>query len=55
MATNDIAIILTSSEMMRMQMILIDHDGDDALRFLQEVRLKIESSTKKGMRSHLDK
>jgi lactam utilization protein B len=44
---------MTASEMVRLDMILVDEDKDDALAFLKEVRLKIEKSKNKGMKSHL--
>jgi hypothetical protein len=47
-------ITLTKQEMMRLEMILIDKDKDDALAFLRELRLKTEISTSIGMKSHLD-
>ena len=47
-------VALSAREMMRLKMIVVDGDGDDALAFLRELRLRIETSTIKGMKSHLD-
>jgi hypothetical protein len=47
-------VSLTKHEMIRLEMILIDKDKDDALDFLRELRSKIEASMIKGMKSHLD-
>ena len=47
-------VTLTKQDLMRIEMILIDQNKDEALAFLRELRLKIESTTIKGMKSHLD-
>jgi hypothetical protein len=47
-------VTLTKQDMMRLEMILIDKDKDDALVFLRELRSKIETNTIKGLKSHLD-
>lgn len=47
-------VTLTKQEMMRLEMILLDNDKDEALAFLREMRSKIEASTSIGMKSHLD-
>ena len=52
---HDVTVItLTKQEMMRMEMIVVDNDRDGALAFLRELRSNIETSTIKGMKSHLD-
>jgi hypothetical protein len=47
-------VTLTKQEMMRLEMILLDNDKDDALAFLREIRSKIEARSSIGMKSHLD-
>jgi len=44
---------LSKQEMVRLEMICIDDDKEEALSFLKEIRLKI-NQTVKGMKSHLD-
>jgi ArsR family metal-binding transcriptional regulator len=55
MAIHNVVVTLTVEEIVRMQMILVDRDAEDALKFVQELQQKIEKADKKGMRSHLDK
>jgi hypothetical protein len=51
----DITVVtLTKQEMMRLEMILIDKDKDEAFAFVRELRSKIETNSIKGMKSHLD-
>jgi hypothetical protein len=45
---------LTKQEMMRLEMIVVDKDKEEALAFLHEMRSKIEAGTIMGMKSHLD-
>lgn len=47
-------VAFTQKELMRLEMIVTDNDKDEALIFLKELREKIETSTIKGMKSHLD-
>jgi lactam utilization protein B len=47
-------IALTEQERMLLDMIVIDEDAGQALAFLRQLRSKIETSTIKGMKSHLD-
>jgi hypothetical protein len=54
MGQDSTVVTLSKQEIMRLEMILIDKDKDDALVFLRELRLKIEASTIMGMKSHLD-
>jgi hypothetical protein len=54
MAGDSCIVNLSRQEMMRIEMIVMDSDKDDALIFIRELRAKIESSSKKGMKNHLD-
>jgi lactam utilization protein B len=45
---------LTKQDMIRLEMIAVDNDKDEALAFIKELRQKIEGSAIKGMKSHLD-
>ena len=47
-------ITLSKQEMMRLEMIVVDNDKDEALAFMKVLHSKIETSTIKGMKSHLD-
>jgi hypothetical protein len=47
-------VTLTKQEMMQLKMIAVDNDKDAALVFIKELRRKMELSTIKGMKSHLD-
>ena len=55
MAEEKTVVSLTKQETMQLEMICIDNDKDEALAFLKEMRQKIECTTIKGMKSHLDK
>ena len=55
MSIDTTIIALSKQEIMRLEMIVIDNDKDDALAFMRELRLKIESTTIRGLKSHLDK
>lgn len=44
---------LTTQDMARLEIILIDADKDESLVFLKELRSRIEKSENKGMKSHL--
>lgn len=53
--SNDTSVItLSKQERMKIEMIVIDADKDEALTFVRELRSKIEATTK-GMKSHLDR
>jgi hypothetical protein len=54
MGNDATVVMLTKQEMMRLEIIVIDKDKDEALVFLRELRSKIEASTSIGMKSHLD-
>lgn len=54
MGQDTTVVTLTKQEMMRLEMILVDKDKDDALAFLHELHAKTETSTSIGMKSHLD-
>jgi hypothetical protein len=47
-------VALSAQEMVRLEMIIIDKDKDDALAFLSELRIKIQATSIKGLKSHLD-
>jgi|WetSurMetagenome_2_1015567.scaffolds.fasta_scaffold81876_2 hypothetical protein len=54
MGQDSTVVSLTKQELMQLEMIAVDNDKDAALVFLKELRSKIETSTIKGMKSHLD-
>jgi hypothetical protein len=54
MGQDTTVVTLTKQEMIRLEMIIIDKDKDEAFAFLRELRSKIEASTSIGMKSHLD-
>jgi hypothetical protein len=54
MGPNVMTVVLTQQEMLRIEMIVVDGDKDEALVFLNELRRKIEDTTVRGMKSHLD-
>jgi hypothetical protein len=54
MGQDTTVVSLTKRELMQLEMIAVDNDKDAALVFLKELRSKIETSTIKGMKSHLD-
>ena len=54
METDSCVVMLSKKELIRLEMIVVDGDKDDALKFLRELREKIEATTIKGMKSHLD-
>jgi len=47
-------VTLTKQEMVRLEMILVDKDKDDASRFYASCARKLRPSTSIGMKSHLD-
>lgn len=47
-------ITLSKQELMRIEVIVMDGDKDDALMFLRELRSRIQTTTITGMKSHLD-
>jgi hypothetical protein len=54
MAEELTVVSLTKPELIRLEMIIVDADKDDALTFLKELRKKIQNNTIKGLKSHLD-
>ncbi len=54
MESDSCIVVLSRQELIRIERMLIDGDKDDALKFVRELRDKIEATTIKGMRSHLD-
>ncbi len=54
MGNEPTVVTLTKQEMMRLEMIVVDKDKEEALAFLREMRSKIEAGTIMGMKSHLD-
>jgi hypothetical protein len=54
MENDSCVVILSRQEQIRLEIIVLDGDKDEALTFLRELRSKIESKTVKGMKSHLD-
>ncbi len=54
METDSCVVMLSKKELIRLEMIVVDGDKDDALKFLRELREKIESSVIKGMKSYLE-
>jgi lactam utilization protein B len=55
MSIDTTIIALSKQEIIRLEMIVIDSDKDEALAFMRELRSKIESHTIRGLKSHLDK
>jgi hypothetical protein len=53
MDSNPVVVSLSKQEQIRLEMICVDSDKDEALSFLKELRLKINHAVK-GMVSHLD-
>jgi hypothetical protein len=53
MGTDLTAVSLSKQELVRLEMICVDGDRDQALAFLKDLRLKI-NQTVRGMTSHLD-
>jgi lactam utilization protein B len=52
---NDTYVItLSKQERMKMEMIVIDADKDEALAFVRELRSRLEI-TIKGLKSHIDR
>jgi hypothetical protein len=47
-------VTLTKQELMQLEMIIVDNDKNAALVFIKALRRKMEASTIKGMKSHLD-
>jgi len=54
MDSNLVVVSLSKQEILKLEMICVDSDRDEALSFLKELRVKI-NQTVKGMKSHLDK
>ena len=50
----DAHVKVTVEERMRMEAILLDRDGEEALKILRVLRDRIEADGKQGLRSHLD-
>ena len=49
-------VVLDEKSLAELQMILLDNDGQEALRFLKEVIwAQVEAARRKEMRSHLEK
>ena len=53
MGTDLTVVSLSKQELIRLEMILVDSDRDQALAFLKDLRLKINQKVQ-GMTSHLD-
>ena len=53
MDSNLVVVSLTRQEIVKLEMICVDGDREQALSFLNDLRMKI-NQTVKGMRSHLD-
>jgi hypothetical protein len=54
MDSNPVVVSLSSQEILKLEMICVDADKDQALSFLNDLRQKINQKVK-GMQSHLDK
>jgi hypothetical protein len=54
MEPDQCVVVLSRQDLIRLEMIVIDGDKDEALIFLRELRSKIEGKTIRGMKSHLD-
>jgi lactam utilization protein B len=54
MGQDTTVVSLTAKELMQLEMIAVDNDKDAALVFIKELRQKLEQSTIKGMKSHID-
>jgi len=50
----DAHVKVTVEERMRMEAILLDRDGEEALKILRVLRDRIGAGENLGMRSHLD-
>lgn len=49
------AIVLDERELLELEMILVDEDGDEALRFLKKsVYAKVKRNQRNRLKSHLD-
>ncbi len=54
MGSDSRVVVLSAQELIRLERILADRDKEDALKFVRELRDKIETTTIKGIKSHLD-
>ena len=54
METDSCVVMLSKKELIRLEMIIVDGDKDEALKFVRELREKIEANTIKRIKSHLD-
>ena len=51
----NVMVVLDDRDLIELQAILLDSDGQEALRFLKSVILRqVEEAQCKGMRNHLD-
>jgi hypothetical protein len=51
----NVTVVLDDRDIIELKAILLDHDGQEALRFLKRVIPKqVEAAHHKGMRNHLD-
>lgn len=50
-----VSVVLDEQEQAELQVILVDQDAEDALRFLKEVVwTQVQTARRKGLRSHLE-
>lgn len=47
-------LTITDEELLRMKMVVMDGDKEDALRLLREFVKRLEQQKNLGMKSHLD-
>ncbi len=51
-----VAVVLDDQDLIELQAILLDNDGEEALRFLKKVIWeRVEAARRQGMQSHLEK
>ena len=54
MTNKEIIVKITNEEFLRMQVVQLDNDAQDALKIVKVLVERIEAGKRKGMRSHLD-
>jgi hypothetical protein len=54
MDKNTVILNFSPQEVMQLERIALDDDKDEALSFLKQLRRKIQETTIRGLKSHLD-
>jgi len=54
MEKNTVLLNLSPQEIMQLERIALDDDKDEALSFLKNLRRKIQETTIRGLKSHID-